>query len=798
MSKARIVLPNSLARLARGTALICAFAGPFVSVAVLPSAALAQDALSANYQSDPNARMILQADELVYDRDQNVVTAQGAVRIEYDGNRLVADRVTYNQQTRRMTASGNVEIVERDGNRIYSDNLDVTDSFRDGFINGLRIETTDNTRFAAESAERSNGEITTFNNGVYTACEACEKNPDKPVLWQIKARKIIWNSTTKTVRFERGRFELFGLPLAYFPAFEMADPTVKRKSGFLFPGFAYKDELGFGIKNSYFWALAPNYDVTLSTTAYTKQGFLTEAEWRHRLDNGTYNLKIAGIHQMKPGEFDPNTIDREEKNRGMIASQGDFAINSRWRYGWDVMAQTDRNFSRTYGIDGYSEQTQVSKIYLTGIANRNYFDLNFYRFNVQESILPGSANETYTKQPWVFPSLDYSYTVPEAVYGGELNFTTNLQALYRKNADHTPEKIYVRNGEGHGVEITNPYPRVPGFNGTNVRLTQEAEWKRTYITPSGLVITPLLALRGDAIGADTNFDPTLAGFASDNVRKEAFRGMATAGLELRWPVLFSTTSSTHILEPVAQIFVRNNEPYAGDLPNEDAQSFVFDATNLFSRDKFSGYDRVEGGTRANLGLRYSGSFDNSDWTLYALGGQSFQLGGLNSFSTNDFVNVGIESGLHDTRSDYVAMIGTSNSTGFSLAARGRFDKDKLDIKRGEMEAQQSWKSLTLSARYAYIAPQPAYGYSELRQEVSGTARARINANWSIFGSSTYDLVSDTLVRASSGLSYDDECFTYSMVYAQTRNPGQDKTTHSVGFNISFRTLGDIGSGNQTF
>ncbi|MFC0246552.1 LPS-assembly protein LptD [Falsochrobactrum ovis] len=798
MSKARIVLPNSLARLARGTALVCAFAGPFVSVAVLPSPALAQDALSANYQSDPNARMLLQADELVYDRDQNLVTAQGAVRIEYDGNRLVADQVTYNQQTRRMTASGNVEIVERDGNRIYSDHLDVTDSFRDGFINGLRVETTDNTRFAAESAERSNGEITTFNNGIYTACEACEKNPDKPVLWQIKARKIIWNSTTKTVRFERGRFELFGMPLAYFPAFEMADPTVKRKSGFLFPGFGYKDDLGFGIKNSYFWALAPNYDVTLSTTAYTKQGFLTEAEWRHRLESGTYNFRIAGIHQNKPDEFDLGTIDREEKNRGMVASKGDFAINSRWRYGWDVMAQTDRNFSRTYDIEGYSNQTQVSKIYLRGIANRNYFDLNFYRFNVQESSLPNNPNETYTKQPWVFPSLDYSYTAPEPVYGGELNFTTNLQALYRKNADHTPEKVRVRDASGNWKEITNPYPRVPGFNGTNVRLTTEAEWKRTYITPAGLVITPLLALRGDAISADTNFNPVLAGFAADAVRKEAFRGMATAGLELRWPVLFSTTSSTHILEPVAQIFVRNNEPYAGDLPNEDAQSFVFDATNLFSRDKFSGYDRVEGGTRANLGLRYSGSFDNSDWTLYALGGQSFQLGGLNSFSTSDFVNVGIESGLQDARSDYVAMVGTSNSTGFSFAARGRFDKDELDIKRGEMEAQQSWKRLTLSARYAYIAPQPAYGYSELRQEVSGTARARINANWSIFGSSTYDLVSDTLVRASSGLSYDDECFTYSMVYAQTRNPRNDKTTHTVGFNISFRTLGDIGSGNQTF
>ena len=792
LSNARMVLPHSFSRLARGTALVCALALPFISVAALPSPASAQDALGVDYQSDPNARMLLQADELVYDRDVNTVTAQGKVRIEYDGNHLVADQVTYNQQTRRMTATGNVEIVERDGNRIYSDHIDVTDSFRDGFVNGLRVETTDNTRFAAESAERSNGEITTFNNGVYTACEPCAKNPDKPVLWQIKARKIIWNSTTKTVRFERGRFEFLGIPLAWFPAFEMADPTVKRKSGFLFPGFSYKDELGFGVKNSYFWALAPNYDLTLSTTAYTKQGFLTEAEWRHRLENGTYNLRIAGIHQNKPDEFDLNTVDREEDNRGMIASKGDFALNSRWRFGWDVMAQTDRNFSRTYDIEGYNADTQVSKIYLTGINNRNYFDLNFYRFNVQESLPSDNASEMHSKQPWVFPSLDYSYTLPEPVYGGELNFNANLQVLYRQNANYTPA---IRNSN---EELIGPrYPRVPGFSGTNVRLTTEAEWKRIFITPAGLVITPLLALRGDAIGVNSNFNLADAGYTDALVRSEALRAMATAGLELRWPILFSTTSSTHIIEPMAQLYIRNNERYAGELPNEDAQSFVFDATNLFSRDKFSGYDRVEGGTRANLGLRYSGNVDNSDWTLYALGGQSFQLGGVNSYGTSDFVNVGADSGLQDARSDYVAMIGTSNSTGLALAARGRFDKDSFSVQRGELEAQKSWQKLTVSAQYAYIAPQPAYGYNDLRQEVTGSATARINTNWRVFGSGTYDMVSETLVRASSGLAYDDECFTYSMAYEQTRNPGEDKASHSIGFNISLRTLGDIGSGSQT-
>ena len=123
--------------------------------------------------------------------------------------------------------------------RSIRDHIDITDDFADGFVNALRVETIDKTYFAAESAERMGGVLTTFNNGVYTACEPCEEKPDKAPTWRIKARKIIWNGEKKTVRFENANFEFFGFPLAYLPAFEIADPTVKRKCGFLFPGIGY-------------------------------------------------------------------------------------------------------------------------------------------------------------------------------------------------------------------------------------------------------------------------------------------------------------------------------------------------------------------------------------------------------------------------------------------------------------------------------------------------------------------------------------------------------------------------------
>lgn len=101
------------------------------------------------------SKLILSSNELVYNKDNQIVTATGAVQINYGGYKMVAQKVEYNQKSGRMTAIGNVELISPDGNRMYGDKMDVTDSFSDGFVNALRIEMPDNTRMAAERANVS-------------------------------------------------------------------------------------------------------------------------------------------------------------------------------------------------------------------------------------------------------------------------------------------------------------------------------------------------------------------------------------------------------------------------------------------------------------------------------------------------------------------------------------------------------------------------------------------------------------------------------------------------------------------
>ncbi|MGO4842980.1 hypothetical protein AB4144_62990, partial [Rhizobiaceae sp. 2RAB30] len=56
----------------------------------------------------------------------------------------------------------------------------------------------------------------------------------------------------------------------------------------------------------------------------------------------------------------------------------------------------------------------------------------------------------------------------------------------------------------------------------------------------------------------------------------------------------------------------------------------------------------------------------------------------------------------------------------------------------------------------------------------------------------------TTTRDAFGFAYDDECFSYSMTFAESRSTGTDESTQTVGFNISFRTIGDFGSNTAGF
>jgi LPS-assembly protein len=744
-----------------------------------------------------DGQMLVQAVEVDYDYNNSRVSAVGNVQMFYNGTSVEADKVIYDQKTKRLHAEGNIRMTDADGKITYANIMDLSDDYRDGFVDSLRVDTADQTRMAATRADRTSGNYTVFENGVYTACAPCRDDPKKPPLWQVKGMRIIHDQIDKMMYFENAQIEFFGVPMAYLPYFSTPDPTAKRKTGFLMPAPLQSSTYGYGLETPFYWAIAPDYDATINPRFTTQQGVLLQGEFRQRLLDGSYQIRAYGIDQQDPGAFAGQSGDRQL--RGGVETKGEFALNDKWVWGWEGIALTDYMLLSDYQLGQYKDPFQsfltlpteaVSQLYLTGVGNRSYFDARAIYY------LSLSGNQSQV--PVVAPVIDYSNVINHAVLGGEFSYKTNFTNLNRETAVFDPitsaaaaaGTCTTTNSADTARSIVPANCLLRGMPGTYTRLTAEADWRRSFTDSAGEIWTPFASLRADAINADISNQPGVSNYLPVG-DTQALRVMPTVGLEYRYPFINVQPWGTTTIEPIAQVIIRPNESYAGKLPNEDAQSLVFDTSNLFSVDKFSGYDRVEGGGRANAGVQATTQFDRGG-SVTAMFGQSYQLFGLNSFAVADVTNTGVDSGLQTPKSDYVASIAYSPNRTYTFSTRARFDQATGEVQRFEAEGRATFDRWSMSVMYGDYAAQPDIGYLVRREGVLVSGSVKIASNWVATGSARWDLVANQINQYVVGAGYVDDCFVlaanYVTSYSYATATSPPILGHAFMLQIGLRTL----------
>lgn len=789
------------------------------------SAQTLTEKFSSKSKAKDDDRLLVEAKTLVYDKDKNTVSAVGDAQLYYQGKVLEADKVIYDQATKRVQAIGHVRMREPSGEVAYGDKMELTDDFKDGFIQSLRIVRKDQSRFSAPNAERTDGDATVFENGTYTACEPCKDAPEKPPLWQVRATKIIHKNEEQMIYYENAIIEFGGFPVFWMPYASAPDPTVKRKTGFLPPHYIANTALGTGVSLPFFWNLAPDYEMRITPTFLSRQGLLMQTEWKQRLDNGIYNIRLTGIKQNDPSAFIGPPLGAGGRDmRGSIESTGLFYINDKWKTGWDINLLSDRWFLKNYKLKSESLtsfvtsslQTSTSTAYLTGQGDRSYFDARGYYFKTLTT-----TNDVQKNQPIIAPVIDYDrrFETPNEL-GGETRLTANFTSSSREEADY--RSIYrIGNtfgdyqGLGHSSCITGRYNSndciLRGVAGNYDRATMEMAWRRTFIDPLGQSWTPFGSLRGDSTFMSLNDGGTYNSFQNKFIGSSndaTFRPMAAAGVTYRFPFVAREWGMTHVIEPIAQIITRPAETNVHRIPNEDAQSLVFDDTTLFEVNKFSGYDRVEGGTRANIGAKYSITGDNGA-RANVLFGQSFQLAGINSYSNPGAAAVGPQSGLDTAHSDYVGRIQIAPNANYSFTSKARFDESSGAMKRLELQGAATVGRFSTTITFGRYAPQPLIGYSYKREGVLAYTRYAIDDNYYVFGGSALDMArkeAELSILGSSnrttnlpvvsgifgGLGYKDECALFELSYSEAMGGvvyGTTQRNRTVLLRIELKTLG---------
>ena len=157
-----------------------------IAAAAMASVLLWTMATATAQQPDPDtpgeAPSVLTADTVTNNSATGVMTANGDVEISTGRRRLLADEVRYDRRSDKMFAKGNVVLIEPSGDAMFGDEVEVTGDLKEGFVQAVGMLLEDDSRIAANSATRRNGNVIEFDRAVYSPCPLCAEGKGGPLV----------------------------------------------------------------------------------------------------------------------------------------------------------------------------------------------------------------------------------------------------------------------------------------------------------------------------------------------------------------------------------------------------------------------------------------------------------------------------------------------------------------------------------------------------------------------------------------------------------------------------------------
>lgn len=741
-----------------GALLACALAA---TLAFAPMAS-AQQIIPADFFSriptGSGGDMAVAADTMVFDSRTDTVVAQGNVGISFEDFRATADRAVYYQSSGRVELVGNVAIVDPDGIEYVAERVELEDGFREGFLRALTVAFPDGSHFTAAETSFDEGVQRVYTEGTYAPCGTCIDAKGNRIGWSVKAARIVTNETDQVIYFEQPSLQLLGVSVLYLPWL-----TLPQGDEVEFPVLSYDEQYGVGISLPFFRYRLAQGTLAVTPTIYTNQGVGVALDWRQAVGDLNYSVKASGVYQLNPGAY---TGLANRNFRGAIQTAGTFTATDEWTLGWSYTAFTDPAYLPDYRFAGSSATNEVYAQYLDTDTYADIRVQEFVRLRDYDSLT--AFENAQNRQALTHPNAVFNRMV-DLDDAGRIELMGKLLGLSR-GSDHL-------SGSFGGTRY------VRGYEGQSVHAMMQASWTNQYIVPGGLAVSPYLGLRADGAGYDGA--STLAGAPG---AQSLLSATPIAALDVRYPLLARTAGATHVIEPIMQ-FVYRDGPAVPGITNNDSQSFVFDDTNLFSFNRFSGTDRQETGLRANVGGQFQTSFDNGGW-LGALMGQSFHLAGRNGFNVDDGSTAGIGSGMNADASYLVAGV-QGGYGGLSGGAKAQFDPVTGTIPRAQLSADARVEGYRLGLDYVFVDENAALGTVRERHEISVGASIPLADYWTADAGLAWDLATSQWLETSAGITYDDSFLAFGV---DTRWTGPTHATENdfrIGVNFSLS-----GPGNQ--
>ncbi|MBS0481215.1 MAG: LPS-assembly protein LptD [Proteobacteria bacterium] len=700
-------------------------------------------------------QIAFEADGVSYDNDGDAVTASGNVVLRRDKQSVRADQVVWHRKTGQIMATGNIRLVDPDGNQLFSDSLELTDQFKTGAMQHMLLALREGGRLAAIKGERGADGRIYLSNAAYSACaveddKGCPRNPS----WRITSQKVVFDPDKKQVRFTGARLELFGARLMPLPGLVLATDG-RPINGLLIPDIRYSTSNGIELVNTWYQRLGANKDLAVSGYLYTKAAPMVAATYRQLASQGAFQITGYATYGSRI-PISTATATSQNDFRGYINANGRFQFDPNWSLTFSGRAVTDRTFLRRYDIS--RDDRLRSMIDLERIDDTSYLSIAGWATQTLR------AGDSQGQVPIALPVIDYRRRLSDPVLGGKVELQLNSLAITRTAGQDTQ------------------------------RAFASARWDLRRLTPWGQEVTFTTLLRGDVYHTDQT-GLTSTAIYRGNPGWE-LRGLATTAMDVKWPLVGALMGGTQVLTPRFQVVA---SPTLANLsvPNEDSRAIDLEDSNLFALNRFPGYDRVEDGVRFTYGFDWA--WERPNWRIISTIGQSYRL-------TSRPTLLPSGTGLSDRTSDIVGRTEIRFKDFVKFTHRYRLDKSNLAVRRNEFDAAVGSNRTYAEVGYLRLNRNISSAIEDLRdrEEVRFAGRVGFARYWSIFGSGVIDLTSSkedpTLVGADGfqpvrtrlGAAYRDDCieldFTWRRDYVATGDARMGNTfeVHFAIRNLGFR------------
>ena len=483
------------------------------------------------------------------------------------------------------------------------------------------------------------GNFTVFENGVYTACAACRTIRRSRRCGRSRAPASSTTRARSCCTSRTAQLEFFGVPLAYMPV--LLDARSDGEAQDRLPDAGLHDER------------RPTASASTSPITGRSRRTMTRPSRRASRPgracccrpNSASACRMAPIRSapmastsstrpLSPAS--PATASSAAPSRPRASchrtSNGSGAGTAWWCATTTSVRITASAVPDLLQLVPNLPTEAISQLYLTGVGNRSFFDARtIYYYGL-------SASDNQNEIPVIHPVIDYSNVINWNLLGGELSYKSNFTNLTRQSASFDPITTSPSLNGWCMPTSADPTVRTPA----QLSVARRARHLHPPLRRGRLAALLHRSVRPDldairVLRADAHQrrhrQPARRLQLPDGRRHPGARHRDADGRP-RIPISVHQRAAVGLdrrSTPIAQIIVRPNETYAGKLPNEDAQSLVLRREQPVPRQQVLGWDRDEGGGRANVGVQSTMQFDRGG-NIKVLFGQSYQLFGLNSFA----------------------------------------------------------------------------------------------------------------------------------------------------------------------